>query len=175
MAGSQAEELREFYIALHDLLVNSLGLFIVIEGRVASQQLVYKNANSPIIDSLSISIFVGFVKHLGGQILRCTTDGKCPLPMEFLSKTHIDQLRGSLRINHNILRLQIPKHDVPLMQVRDSIQNAGHIEESHVIAESSIFCQTSEQLASLNVLKQHEDMFAVLECGLSSVMDWVTG
>lgn len=121
MAGSQAEELWEFYIALHDLLVNSLGFFIVIEGRVASQQLVYKNTDSPIIDSLSISIFVGFVKHLGGQILRCPTDGKCPLPMEFLSKTHIDQLRESLRINHNILGLQIPKDDVPLMQVRDSI------------------------------------------------------
>ena len=144
MPCSKSEEFGKFYDAIEYFFVDPSWLLIIIERRISCQELINEDANSPIINSLVIPIFIILIQHFRRQIFRRPTDRKCPLAMHLFSKPHINQLRKPLTIHHNILGLQIPKHNILRMQMNNSIQNPSNVEQSRIIVKSTIFSQPAE-------------------------------
>lgn len=76
MSGPQREKLGELNNSLQDLLIDISWFFVVVEGWIASQQLVNENADAPVVNCFPISGFISLLKHFRGQVLRGAADGK---------------------------------------------------------------------------------------------------
>ena len=78
MSCSQTKKWWKFNYSFHYFPVNVIWLVVIVKWWVSSQQLINQYSDSPVVYSLVIAGLIVFVQHLRGQILRSTTNGKCP-------------------------------------------------------------------------------------------------
>lgn len=58
--------------------------------------------------------------------------------------------------------------------MNDSIEYPSNVENSSIIVESSIFSEPTKKFSSLNILKEHVNMFGILEGGFPVLINCVT-
>ena len=112
MPSSQREEGWELNDSLDDFLVDIVRLVIIIKGRISSQQLIYQNSDSPIINSLSIPALVVFIEHLGRKVFWSSANCECSsVSGQLFGKTQINQFGKSLTVNHDVFGFQVSEYD----------------------------------------------------------------
>lgn len=60
------------------------------------------------------------------------------------------------------------------MQMNDSVENPSNIEYSSIIIKSAIFSKSTKKFSSLNILKEHVNMFGILEGRFPGLINCVT-
>lgn len=165
--GAQREELGELNHALQDLLVDVLGLLVVVEGRIAGQQLVDEDSNAPVIHCLAVARLVCLLQHFRRKVLGRAADSEGAQVVQLLGKAEIDELGKPVGIDHDVFRFEVSEDDVSSVQVRDGVKHSCYVEHGGVIVESSVACESGEEFSALDVLKHHVDVLGVLEGGLA--------
>lgn len=166
--SAKREELWKLNNAFKDLLVDVLGLLIVVEGRVAGQQLVDEDSNAPVVHCLAVAGLVGLFQHFRGKVLGRAADSESAQMMQLLGKAEVDKFGESVSIDHDVLWLEVSEDDVSSVQVRDCVKHSCNIEHGSVIIESAVPGESGEEFPTLNVLKHHIDVLWILEGGLAA-------
>lgn len=168
MFGAQREELWELDHALQDLLVDVLRLLVVVKGRIASQQFINEDANSPVVNGLAISGLVGLFEHFWGEVLGGAADGEGAEVVELLGEAEVDEFGEAVGVDHDIFGLEVSEDDVAGVEVGNCVEDSSDVEHGGVVVESSVAGESGEELPALDVLEHHIDVFGVLEGGLAA-------
>lgn len=166
--GSEGEEVWELDDPFEYFFIDVSGFIIVVERRVACQELVNKNADAPIIHSFAVPTLVALLQHFWSQVFWSSANGEGPEVVQFFGESQVYQFGESFGVHHDILGFEVSEDDVFGVQVADGIQHSCHVEHRSVVVESAVPSQSSEQLSSLNILEHHVDVLGVLKGGLAA-------
>eukprot|EP00968_Pinguiococcus_pyrenoidosus_P020591 scaffold2469_cov239-Pinguiococcus_pyrenoidosus.AAC.2 len=156
--------------ALHDAhLVVALA---VGKRAVARDHLVKQNTERPPIHGLAVAIAKD---DLWRDVLGSATQRESEVLRHPLREAHIHQLRVAEAVDHDVLGLQVPVHDVVIVEVGNRQQDAEPVEARVVLGDpiqdaiatmlrfSSVLMYHMEQLAAGNKLQQEVDVGGVSE------------
>ena len=87
--------------------------------------------------------------------------------IESFCEPEVDQFGEALRVDHDVFGFEVSENDVLGVQVADGIEDSCHVEHGGVVVEATVAGESREELASLDVLEHHVDVFGVLESGLA--------
>lgn len=145
------------WLCVYDFPVNIHGI-VVLEWRVTSQHFVKKNANSPPINSLSVTLIQ---QDLRGNILWSTANCVSSLSDNF-GETEINHLQEPISTNHNVLWLQIPVDNIKTLKIFKDGYDLSSVEGSLLWVEVSNASVIGEQISSLEKFSHKIDVLIVL-------------
>ena len=114
---------RELDLAFQNLLVDGHGV-VVVEGVDPSDHLVGEDAERPPVDGLAVA-FVE--KHLGRQVLGSTAQS-VGARLAVLGEAEVCQFEVPLRVDQDVLRLQVTVDDVQRVKVLEHQRHLGRVE-----------------------------------------------
>jgi len=116
-----SDGVREHNFSRPDQNTESVVRF-VHERRSAGGHLVQQDAQGPPVNAKAVTFHV---ENLGGQVLSCAAEGVGLVlsVVEELGEAEVSQRHISILVHKHVLRLQVPMHDVVLVQVAHSENN----------------------------------------------------
>lgn len=142
------------------LLVDLQGILVPERG-LADEEFVDENAKCPPIYCCAMT---SVPDHFGRQVFRSTAKSVRFAVPYLLCKAKVYQLQVTLRIDEDVLRLEISVCDaLPLVQKLQHQHNLRGIELGRGFVEASGATQIGKDLASRTVIQQHVERIVVLE------------
>lgn len=114
-------------LASEDFLIDEDRIGIV-KGWIAGEHFVQQDAERPPVDSAAVTTALN---DLRSEVLGRTAEGPGAV-FHLLGKAKVGDLGVAVRVNEQVLRLEISVHHLILMQVLDGENDGRDIEPSHV-------------------------------------------
>lgn len=158
VARGHADMVTPVHTAVEDLLVEVDGV-LVRKRRAADEHLVDEDTQTPPVDGLAVALGAN---DLGGQVIGGAAHGPRNVG-HFLGKAKIDELDVTIRIEQNVLRLQVAVRNIALVQVLERHDDLGRIKPDGVLIKPLLLAQNAEHLAARDVFHDKEEVGVVLE------------
>jgi len=148
----------ETWLAAHDLLVD-LDRLISEEWRISRGHLIDQYSQRPPIHRLVVALAEN---DLGREIFRRATQG--PRPTLYpLGEAKVGDLQVTLRVDQQILRLQIPVDQIEVVQVLEREYDLGRVETRVRLRKAADLAQVTEHLATWHIFQYHVQIRVILE------------
>uniref|UniRef100_A0A182Q467 Uncharacterized protein n=1 Tax=Anopheles farauti TaxID=69004 RepID=A0A182Q467_9DIPT len=159
----RAEVRREAHLAADDLLVD-LDRLVGEERRVAGRHLVHEHTERPPVDRLVVALAQDDLRReiLGRAAQRPGS------ALDALREPKVRHLQVALRVDQQILRLQIAVDQIEIVQVLEREHDLGGVEARVRLGEPADLAQVREHLAARHVLQHHVQVRVVLEVELET-------
>ncbi len=108
---------------------------VVAEGEVAAEKLVETDSDGPDVDTRVVA-FHG--QHLGGDVIRGAYDGRGPghaVQVVHLGRPHVHHVQVAVHIHDQVLRLDIPVHQVHGVEVLYGQDQLGYVEGALLLTQ----------------------------------------
>lgn len=148
----------EAWLAAHDLLVD-LDRLIGEEWWISCCHLVDQNAQCPPVHRLVVALAED---DLGRQIFRCAAQGPRPT-LHPLGEAKVGDLQVTLRVDQEILRLQIPVDQIEVVKVLEREYNLSRVKTRVRLREAADLAKMAEHLATGYIFQHHVQIRVVLE------------
>ena len=154
---------------------------LVPEGRIARQELVYKNPQRPpvhgrgvtlVVYDLGREVFGGAAQgvRLVGALaaaVHAASTAATASAAEALGEAKVDELDVALLVEQEVLGLEVAVGNavLKLVQVLEHEDDLGGVEAGHGLVEAAVLAQVAEELAAGHVVEQQVEEVAVGEGG----------
>lgn len=149
---------READLARNDLLVD-LNRLVGEERRVPGGHLVHQHTQRPPVDGFVVTLTED---DLRGEVLGRTAQRPCAA-LHSLGEAEIRHLQVTLRVDQEVLRLQVPVDQIQVVEVLESEHDLSGIETRMGLGEAADLAQVREHLATGHVLQHHVEVRIVFE------------
>ena len=151
------EALGVLRLRVDDLTVN-IHRVVGLERWIASKHLVQQDAERPPVDSLTMT----FIKqNLGRNVLRSSTNCIGSL-LDDLGETEINQFEITVRLDHNVLGLQITVDNLLGLKILKDSDDLRAVEFSLLRIEVADATMEREEITALQQLRDEVDIQIVL-------------
>ena len=141
-----------------DVLVGLHGS-LVVERRVSSQHFVNEDSQRPPVNTFVVGLCGD---DLGSNVVRSTTKRPGDI-RDLFGETEIRNFDVAIFVQQDIFRLQITIDDVMGVEILPGQSDFGRVELGNWVGKSLGLAQQRKELASFNVVHDHEQIARVLE------------
>ena len=132
---------------IHNRFILSVQISVV-EGKHASKHMVHDNAHSPEVGCLIVLLSF---KLLRCEVCRCANErvGEFVVP-EDPGNTEIYYLEVAVRVNHEVLQLEVPVHDITVVEFLETQEKLSHEKLGPLLTKLFLLLEENAHLSTSN-------------------------
>ena len=134
--------------AAQNSLFGLLFALIGAEWAPAGKEIKHENPKGPPVGRLSVS---GILDHdFGGHVLDRPAEGggEGRVVLENFTESKVDELDVSLGVEHDVFGLEVPVHDVEVVQVLQGAHDLAEVEQGELFQQHALRLHESEELSA---------------------------